>query len=453
MGYDASIFKAYDIRGIYPQQLDKDIAYRIAQGYVRVFNPTKPIVVGRDVRNSAPTIQAHVIKGLIDAGVDVIDIGLVSTEEFYFTVGNYNYGGGIQVTASHNPKEYIGMKMVQEGVEPISGENGIFDIKSIVESNENILAENKGTVTEKDVLDDFCNYALKWVDTKKLKQIKLVYNPNFGFEGEVIKRLVEIGKLPFDLIALNAEPNGNFPKGRPDPFIPENRPEFVELVKSSHADLGVAWDADADRVFFCADDGTFLDSYFTNRIIIKLMLEKYPNSKIVYDPRYTWALIDATKENGGVPIISRVGHSYIKQMMRQENAVFSGESSGHTYYRDFWYSDTGIIPLLQIAEFISTSSKKLSEIMNPVLQKYLISGEINIEVKDNEKIFRTIEEKYSDAQIDKLDGISIEYQDWQANVRASNTEPIMRLNVEAKSQQLMEEKRDELLSIIRSKYA
>lgn len=449
MGFDPAIFKAYDIRGVFPTQLDEETAYKIAQGYARVFKPAKPVVVGRDVRNSAPVIQAKVIKGLSDAGVDVVDIGLVSTEEYYFAVGRYGYGGGIQVTASHNPKEYIGMKMVLADVVPVSGENGIYEIRNFVQDGEKNITDKKGTVSRKDVLDDFCKFALDWLDRENFKPMKLVYNPNFGFEGKVLNRLVEIGKLPFELIPLNAEPNGDFPKGRPDPFIPENRPEFVELVKKSRADMGVAWDADADRVFFCTGDGTFIDSYYINALLIKLNLKKYPGGKIIYDPRYTWALIDATNEAGGIPILERVGHSYIKAGMRKENAIFSGESSGHTFYRDFWFADSGILPLFQVINLINGEGKTLDKMVKSLMEKYFISGEINSEVEDKEKIFKQVSQKYSDAKQSDFDGLSIEYDDWRANIRASNTEPVFRLNLEAKSRMLMEEKRDELLSIIR----
>lgn len=451
MGYEPSIFKAYDIRGIYPTEIDEEIAYKIGNGYVGVLKPEGAVVVGRDVRLHSQEIQDAIMKGITDAGVDVIDIGLSSTEMLYFAVGNYKYYGGLQSTASHNPKEYQGVKIVKSGVEPVSDESGIMEIKEFAESNK-IATENTGKIgkiTKKDILNDYCDYVIKWIDKSKIKNLKVVYNPNFGFEGKVLERLVERERLPLDLVPLNEEPNGNFPKGRPDPFIPENRTELVEMVKSTKADLGVAWDADADRVFFCSDNGTFLESYFTNTILIKSMLQKYPGSKIVYDPRYTWALIDATKDNGGTPVIARVGHSYIKEMMRKEDAIFSGESSGHTYYKDFWYSDNGLIPLLQMLEYISVNPKKLSEIIEPVIRKYIISGEINSDVKDKEKVFSEIEKKYFDAKIDKLDGISIEYNNWRANVRGSNTEPKMRLNVEAKTQNIMEEKRDELLKLIR----
>ncbi|MFA4995648.1 MAG: phosphomannomutase/phosphoglucomutase [Patescibacteria group bacterium] len=448
--FDPTIFKAYDIRGIYPDQIDKDIAYAIGQGYVSVSNPTKPVVIGYDVRLHSEELKDAMVQGLIDAGVDVVDIGLISTEMIYFATGNYGYGGGIQVTASHNPAEWHGAKMVKEGAEPISSESGLQEIRDFVATGEKISSDKKGTVTKKDVLDDFCNYVLTWIDATKIKPLSLVYNANFGFEGEVLKKVIEIGKLPLTLVPLNAEPDGNFPKGRPDPFVPENRIETIELIKKEKPDLGVAWDADADRVFFFTEDGRFVDSYFANTLLIKYMLLKNPSSKIVYDPRYTWALIDAAKNAGGSSIIGRVGHSFIKTLMRQENAVFSGESSGHTYYRDFWFADSGMIPLLQILEILSKEDKSLSELLSDVQSKYFITGEINFTTEKAKEIMAKAEEKYVDSEISHLDGVSCEYSDWRFNLRSSNTEPLLRLNLEAKSAELLEQKKAEVVEFIES---
>ncbi|EKD57028.1 MAG: hypothetical protein ACD_58C00021G0006 [uncultured bacterium] len=446
--FDPKCFKAYDVRGIYPDQIDDETAYKVGQAYADFVKPQGKIAVGMDVRNSSPALKKNLIQGFVDAGVDVVDIGLVSTEEYYFAVGYYKFSGGIQVTASHNPKEYGGFKMVREDVIPISGDTGLFDIRDKVTAGFKLESDKKGIVEIKDIHDDFARFALTFINASKIKPLKLVYNPNFGFEGYVLKKVVELGKLPLDLVPLNAQPDGNFPKGRPDPFIPENRPEFVELVKSSGADLGVAWDADADRVFFCADGGTFVESYFINSILIGRILDKNPGEKIIYDPRNTWALIDAIKSHGGTPLLERVGHSFIKARMRKDNAIFSGESSGHTYFRDFYYADSGIIPLLLVLEMLSESGKKLSEILEPVFSKYFISGEINFETPNKDKIFGILKQKYADSQFSDLDGISIEYPDWRFNLRGSNTEPKLRLNLEAKSQKIMEEKRDEVNKII-----
>ena len=451
MRIDTSIFKAYDIRGVYPDQLDEEIMYAIGQGYASVIKPTKPVAVGCDVRISSPVLKKSLIEGLLDAGIDVVDIGLISTEMVYFAVGNYGFGGGIQVTASHNTREWNGAKMVREGVIPISGESGLGDIRDFVVSSKKIVAAKRGKLEHKDILDDFCRYILTWVDYKNIKPQKVVYNPNFGYEGVALRRLVEIGDLPLELVPLNADPDGNFPKGRPDPFIPENRPEFVELVKSTKADLGVTWDADADRVFFCADGGTFVDPCYINSLLIKLMLERYPKSNIIYDPRYTWAQIDAIVSNGGQPLLERVGHSFIKARMRAENSPFSGESSGHTFYRDFWFSDSGLIPFMQVLEILSLSEKKLSELVGAIMDKYPISGEINFTVKDAKAIVNKVKNVFSDSKLSELDGIACEYSDWRFSLRGSNTEPLLRLNLEARNKKLLGEKIVELTNLIEEK--
>ena len=449
MKIDPSVFKAYDIRGIYPESINEDLIYKVAQGYVDIVKPEGKVAVGMDVRISSPELKKKVIAGLTDAGIDVVDIGLISTEELYFAVGNYKYAGGISVTASHNPKEYNGIKMVKAGAAPISSDNGILEIRDFCQSGKTIKVDKKGGVETKDVLEDFAKFMVSFVDTSKIKPTKLGINPNFGFEGEVLKAVIKAGNLPLTVVGINDTPDGTFPKGRPDPFLPENRPQLVELVKAEKCDLGVAWDADADRVFFATSSGIFVEPYYTNAALIAYMLKKMPGSTIIYDPRYTWALIDSALQNGGKAVIERVGHSYIKSAMRKENAFFSGESSGHTYFRDFWFADSGIIPLLEILEMTGATGKSLDEILVPYYAKYFISGEFNSTVADAKAILAKLEEKYSDSQILKLDGLSIEYSDWRASIRTSNTEPLMRLNVEAKSKEKMAEKRDELLDLIR----
>ena len=339
--------------------------------------------------------------------------------------------------------------MVKAGAAPISSDNGILEIRDFCQSGKTIKADKKGGVETKDVLEDFAKFMVSFVDTSKIKPTKLGINPNFGFEGEVLKAVIKAGNLPLTVVGINDTPDGTFPKGRPDPFLPENRPQLVELVKAEKCDLGVAWDADADRVFFATSSGIFVEPYYTNAALIAYMLKKMPGSTIIYDPRYTWALIDSALQNGGKAVIERVGHSYIKSAMRKENAFFSGESSGHTYFRDFWFADSGIIPLLEILEMTGATGKSLDEILAPYYAKYFISGEFNSTVADAKAILAKLEEKYSDSQILKLDGLSIEYSDWRASIRTSNTEPLMRLNVEAKSKEKMEEKRDELLDLIR----
>ncbi len=446
---DPKIFKAYDIRGIYPEEINDDLAYRIAQAYVRLVEPKGKVAVGFDVRACSKKMHKKVIEGLINASVEVIDIGLSSTEEIYFSVGFYHLAGGIHVTASHNPKEWGGMKMTREQVIPLTGESGIYEIRDlIIAGKDKVSSIKKGKVEKRNVLKDYVKFCLDFIDAKSIKPMKLVFNPNFGFQGEVLKKAVEVGKLPLNLIGLNDTPDGTFPKGRPDPFRPENRPEFVKLVKSSKADLGVAWDADADRVFFCTGSGVFVEPYYMNALLIKAMLKKYPASKIVYDPRYTWALIDSANENGGQAVISKVGHSYIKEIMRKQDAIFCGESSGHTYFKNFWYADSGMIPLMMVLEMVSKEGD-LDKLLVSYFEKYFISGESNYEVKDQNALVAKLKEKYADGQQSEVDGLSVEYPDWRFNVRPSNTEPLVRLNIEAKSQKLVDEKVKELEHLIK----
>ncbi len=451
MQLDTSIFKAYDIRGIFPQNIDNELAYKIGVAYATTVKPTGEVLVGEDVRIHSHELKESLIQGLIDSGVNVLDVGEISTDMYYFGVGNYQTDGGIQVTASHNPPEWHGFKMVRKGPVAMTLEEGISQIRDFILKE--YVAPNsavKGTVRKMYIWDDFADYCLTWVKDVNFKSLKIVINPNFGFAGQVFKKIIERGKLPLEIVDLNAEPNGNFPKGRPDPFVPENRTELSELVKSSDADLGIAWDADADRVFFVANGGEFIDTYYASTIIIKQLLTKFPKEKIIYDPRYTWALIEAIEQNGGTPIICVVGHSYIKLKMREENALFAAESSGHSYFRDFWYADSGMLPVMQVLEFLSKNNISFAEAMKPVMQKFIISGEINSEIQDKVGKMEEIAKKYGDGKQSRLDGIAVEYAEWRFCVRPSNTEPLLRLTLEAKSQELMEQKRDEVLSLIRS---
>lgn len=448
MKIDTSIFKAYDIRGIYPSQINCDVAYAIGQGYAEIVKPDGPVVIGHDVRFHSEELKKAMIDGLLDAGVDVVDIGLISTEIIYFATGYYNYAGGIQSTASHQPAEWHGAKLVKKDAEPIFKENGMSEIKDFVVSGKKIK-KDRGQYMQKDVLDDYCKYILKWIDSAKIKNLKIVVNANFGFQGKLLDKVIATGELPLEIIKLNYEMDGTFPKGSPNPYLPENRVEFIDLVKKEKPDFGVAWDADADRVFFATEDGTFLEPYYTNTLLIKLMLKKFPDSKIVYDPRNTRALVDITETEGGKPVLAHVGHSYIKSKMRTENAVFCGESSGHTYYRDFWYADSGMIPFFQILEILSSENKTLGELIKPIMKKYYISGEINFTTQKASEIMKKCEVIFHDGKIDKFDGITIEYPDWRFNLRSSNTELLLRLNLEAKNKQLLDEKLKEVTDLIK----
>lgn len=448
MQIDPSVFKAYDIRGIYPKNITGELAYKLGQAYARYVKPKGEVVVGNDVRLHSEELKNKISEGLMDSGVDVVDIGLISTDMYYFAVGNYGFSGGIQASASHNPPEFHGFKMIRENVIPITFEEGISQMRDMIEADSFEKAQKKGKLRKLNVEDDYAKYILGWLKIKP-KKFKIAINPNFGYAGVIFRKIIEKGNLPIEIVGINDRPDGNFPKGRPDPFIPENRTEIENFVKSTKSNLGIAWDADADRVFFIADDGTFLEPYYLNTVLIKQMLKKFPNEKIIYDPRYTWALIDTIKENGGTPIICRVGHSYIKEKMREENALYATESSGHTYFRDFWYADNGMIPVMQVLEYLTENDVELSKEIAPIMNKYFISGEINSEVKDKESKIKEISKKYKDAKQSDLDGIACEYEDWRFCVRPSNTENLLRLTLEAKSKKLMEEKRDEVLGIIR----
>lgn len=447
----ASIFKFYDIRGLYPAEINEDLAYQIGQAYVKTLKPTKMVAVGMDARLHSSQLKEALIRGLSDGGVDVMDIGAVSTEVLYFTVGYYSLAGGIQVTASHYASEYNGFKLVREKAQPFFSETGLLELKEyILNGDTKVESERRGKIMTKDVIDDFADFVLRLVDKNILKRnYRLVINPNFGLEGDLLKRIIKRGGFDWSLLGLNDRPDGHFPKGKPDPLLNENRNEFIELVKSSGVDLGVTWDADADRVFFCSGQGVFVEPYFANVLLINYLLDKNPGKNIVYDPRYTWALIDAAKCHGSRAIPCRVGHPYIKAKMREVDAIFAGEFSGHTYFKDFWYADTGIVPLLIILEILVQGGQTLDQLLEPLWQKYFISGEINNIVNNAEEILNKVKEKYADAQFSTIDGLSIEYdRDWRANIRVSSEGPL-RLNVEAKSQELMEEKRDELLKIIK----
>lgn len=447
---DPSIFKAYDIRGIWDKNISKELAYKIGIAYTMYVKPKGEVLVGEDVRIHSHELKQSLIRGLVDAGVSVVDVGLISTDMYYFGVGKYEFSGGIQVTASHNPPEWHGFKMVKAGPVAMTLEEGIGQIRDLIVQDKLELSDIKGSVRQLDILEDFSDYILSWIKKVEIKPLTVVINPNFGLAGKVFQHIINKGNLPIKLIAINNEPNGNFPKGRPDPFIPENRVELCARVVAEKADLGITWDADADRVFFISEKGEFIDVYYTDTILIKHMLQKHPKAKIIYDPRYTWALIEAIESNGGIAVTSVVGHSYIKQKMREVDAVFAAESSGHTYYRDFWYADCGMIPAMQILGHLSTHNMTLSDTVVPIMNKYIISGEINTEIQDKDAKIEALAKKYNDAKQSRLDGISIEYENWRFCVRPSNTESLLRLTLEAKTKELMEQKRDEVLSFIRT---
>lgn len=447
---DQSIFKAYDIRGIYPEQLNEDVAYKIAQAYTRFmgFSGGETVVLGRDVRLSGPKLSEAVRQGLMDHGVNIVDVGVVSTDFLYFATVHGKYDGGLQVSGSHNPREYNGIKMVRKKAVPISGDTGIMDIKDLVVSGYSFKAPKKGKESKQDFYEAYLEKVISVVDASAIKPKKIVANINFGSIGKIIKDIGD--RFSLDITFLNENPDGNFPKGRPDPLVPENRRESMELVKKVKPDFGVMWDADADRVFFIDETGRVLSGYFTTAVLANYYLRKYPKSKVVIDMKQNWAIKDVVKEAGGTALFNRTGHSLFKEKMIKEDAVFGGEVSGHYFFKDFFYLDNGIIPFLIILELLSETGKKLSKIYQPFFDKYFAIEETNTKVKNVSIVLKRLKEKYLDGKLSEIDGVSIDYPDWRFNVRPSNTEPLLRLNLEAKSKVLMNKKSEEVLKVIRS---
>ncbi|MDP3244128.1 MAG: phosphomannomutase/phosphoglucomutase [bacterium] len=448
MSINPAIFKAYDIRGVYPEDINEDVAYKIGQAYARLVNP-KIVALGRDVRISSPSLFEAIKNGLLDHGVKVVDIGIGSTDTMYFAVANYGYDGGLMITASHNPREYNGVKMVRAKGVPVSGDSGIMEIRDLVAQGYAYQAPQKGESTVKDASDDYVKKILSVVDVVKVKSrtFKIVANINFGPTAERLRKIAEF--LPLEIIWLNEEPNGEFPKGRPDPLVPENRQELVELVRKNQADFGVAWDCDADRIFFVDETGRFLSGYFTTAVLAKVLLEKYPGGKIITDMKLNWAIIDTVKKAGGIPLSNKTGHSFFKARMIAEDAIFGGEVSGHYCFKDFFYLDNGLIPLVLMLELLAKTGQKMSQIYQPYFENYFAIEETNFTVTDKDGLLAALKDKYSDGKLSEIDGVAIEYPDWRFSVRASNTEPVVRLNLEARSEKLMEEKMGEVIKFIK----
>jgi phosphomannomutase len=444
---DPKVFKAYDVRGIYPTELDEDGARAIGHAYVEQFEPEK-IAVGRDMRVSSPSMAAAVMEGAASAGADVLDLGLVGTEMVYFAVGELELDGGIMVTASHNPKEYTGMKIVRSGALPVGGESGLLEIRDRVLGEQVAQSHKVGHVEPHDVWPAYVERVLSFVDVAAIRALTVVIDAANGMAGVMLPPILE--RLPIDARAYFFEPDGTFPNHEPNPLLPENREFIVAKTLEEGADVGIAFDGDADRCFFVDDTGDFVPGDFITALLAESILEKEPESKIIYDVRASWAVPDTIEHAGGVPLINRVGHAYIKHRMRKEGAVFGGEVSGHYYFRDFTQADSGVVPFLLMLELISKRGKKLSELLAPYRERYFLTGELNTPVADVEGKLQELEERFGpEGQVSHLDGLSVETADWHFNVRPSNTEPLLRLNLEALSQELMERKRDEVLSVIR----
>ena len=443
------VFRAYDIRGIYPTDIDEEAYYRIAKAYVYLFKP-KTMVVGMDARLSSPPLKASLIKGFLDAGVDVVDIGNITTDMLYYAVGASDYSGGVVVSASHNPKEYNGMKMVREKATAISSDTGLFDIRDALKANKDaeVTSDKKGTCTERDILDDYIAHVLKSVDRNRIKNFTLVANANFGFVCRPAAKLAEI--LGLNFITLNFEPDGSFPKGPPDPMLPGNRTETEALIRERNAPFGVAWDADADRAMFFDEKGEFISGAYITALLADILLTKYgSDNTIIFDPRVIWPTLDTVRRKGGRPIISKGGHAFMKDRMRRENGLFAGELSGHYYFRENFYADNGVIPFLLVLEHLSTHDKPFSELMAEYKVGHYMSGELNYKVKDVKATIEKVKEKFhGEGTEDFTDGYSLETPEWRFNIRGSNTEPLLRLNIEARKPELVDQTRKEIETLI-----
>ena len=443
---DPKVFKAYDVRGVYPTELDEDGARAIGRAFVEEFEPER-IAVGRDMRVSSPSMAEAVMDGAASAGADVLDLGLVGTEMVYFAVGELSLDGGIMVTASHNPKQYTGMKIVRRGALPVGGESGLLEIRDRAARPET-QAPRRGTIEPYDVWPAYVERVLSFVDVATIQPLTVVIDAANGMAGVMLPPILE--RLPIDARTYFFEPDGTFPNHEPNPLLPENREFIVSKTLEEGGDLGVAFDGDADRCFFVDDTGDFVPGDFVTALLAESVLEKEPEAKIIYDVRASWAVPDTIERAGGVPLVNRVGHAYIKHRMREEDAVFGGEVSGHYYFRDFTRADSGVVPFLLMLELISKRGKKLSELLAHYRERYFLTGELNTPVADVPSKLRELEERFGpEGQISHLDGLSVETADWHFNVRPSNTEPLLRLNLEALSRELMEHKRDEVLSVIR----
>ncbi len=449
MKINPGIFKAYDIRGIYPTQLDEDAAYAIGRAFA-TFLGVDTVIVGRDMRQSGPQMFEAVTNGLMDQGVDVINIGMVSTDQYYFACATLGQAG-MMVTASHNPKEYNGFKMVKKMPQLLSGDSGIQDLRRIIETDTFApQPARRGTMIEKDFSEDFVNYVLGLIDVEVLAPLKVFADTGNGMVGPILKRVYE--RLPsIQLTGMYLDPDGSLPNHGLDPLQPENRAELQRRVVAEGGDIGFAFDGDGDRFFTIDDRGGFVSGDFMTALMGQYFLEKYPGAKILYDVRASWAVPDLISAAGGAPLMERVGHAFIKARMDKEKAVFAGEVTGHYYFKDFFFADSGIVPSLIILEMLSKKKAKLSDLLQPLEARYFISGEINTRISgDVQAKMKELAETFKDGQVKWFDGVSVTYTDWHFNVRPSNTEPLLRLNLEAKSKALMEEKRDRIIDIIRS---
>jgi phosphomannomutase len=477
MGQWLACFKAYDVRGKVPSELNEDIAYAIGRAYADQIKPRK-VCIGYDIRLSGPALYQALARGLNDAGVDVVHLGLVGTEMVYFATAHYGYDGGIMITASHNPPEYNGMKMVRSESRPISSDSGLLDIERRAAEQKWELS-GTGTIEEKDCYADFVQHLLQFVSSGELKPLRLLLNPGNGAAGIALEALLP--NLPFEVERMYFEPDGNFPNGVPNPILEESRATTVARMggearreagapaiggtsqpplgstDASHTgtrhghrfDLGIAWDGDYDRCFFFDEHGNFIEGYYIVGLLAQALLTENPNQTIIYDPRLYWNTLDIVERLGGRAVVCKSGHAFIKEKMRAEDATYGGEMSAHHYFREHWYCDSGMIPFLLIAKLISKTGNSLGQLVGEMMERYPCSGEINFKVNEVPPILARVEAQYGDGKIDKLDGLSVDYPNWRFNLRGSNTEPVIRLNVETRGdKRLLQEKTDELSALI-----
>lgn len=450
MSINPNIFKAYDVRGLYPEEVNEDAARLIGRGFVAYLKATR-IGVSRDMRLSSPSVAAAFIEGARAQGADVVDYGMMGTDMLYFAVAKDDLDGGAQITASHNPKQYNGIKLVRREAFPLSGDAGISDIRDMIASNSlPAPAARPGAISSREIVTEYVAHVMSFIDPSIIKPFNVVLDAGNGIAGMIAPRLFE--QLPCKVTTLCFEVDGTFPNHEANPLIEENRRDIVERVVREHADIGIAWDGDADRCFFIDGAGEFIAGDFVTALLAEAFLIRHPGAKIVYDVRASYAVKDTAARYGSDALMNRVGHAFFKRRMREENAIFGGEVTGHYYFRDNFYADNGFIPALLILELMSRKQQTLRELVDPLRQKYFISGEINTRVSDLRKAQEKIDAlawKYQSGRVYSMDGVSAEFPDWHFNVRGSNTEPMLRLNLEADSQRLMEQKRDEVLEFIR----
>ena len=444
-----AIFKAYDIRGLYPGEINEEVARQIGRGFV-TYLKAKRVGVSRDMRVSSPALAAAFIEGATLQGADVVDYGMMATDMLYFASVTDTLEGGAQITASHNPGEYNGIKMVREQAQPLSGEAGLGDIRDMIANDRLPATGARGTVSRREILPEYIDKVMSFIDESIVKPFNVVADAGHGMGGLVAPKLFE--RLPCKVTTLCFNIDGTFPNHEANPLLEENRRDITAEVIRQKADVGIAWDGDADRCFFLDGTGEFISGDFVTALLAEAFLLKHPGATIIYDLRASHAVKDTVERLGGRALMNRVGHAFIKQRMRAEDGIFAGEVTGHYYFRDFYYADNGFIPALLILELMSKKNRPLRDLLQPYRERYFISGEINTKLasmNDVPKKLAAIESRYKDAQLARLDGISVDYPDWHFNVRASNTEPLLRLNLEAKTPELMEKKRDEVLGVIR----